>query len=85
MNFNFKFKGVYLFESLKWPEWCIGILLLIGSLLVLITCLLFMVKILNSVFQGPVAKILQKIVNSDLPGPFRHLTGFIAIMVSEGS
>lgn len=74
-------KGVYIFESINMPEWGIGIILLIGSLVVLITCLLFMVKILNSVFQGPVAKILQKIVNSDLPGPFRYLTGFIAITV----
>jgi sodium-dependent phosphate cotransporter len=65
----------------NWPEWIVGIVLLVLSLLVLITCLLFMVKILNSVFQGPVAKLLQKIVNSDLPGPFRYLTGFVAIMV----
>lgn len=41
-----------------------------------------MVKILNSVFQGPVAKLLQKIVNSDLPGVFRHFTGFVAIIVN---
>jgi hypothetical protein len=27
-----------------------------------------MVKILNSVFQGPVAKLLQKIINADFPG-----------------
>ena len=30
-----------------------------------------MVKILNSVFQGPVAKLLQKIINADFPGFFK--------------
>jgi hypothetical protein len=44
-------------------------------------CLVFMVKTLGSIFQGPVAKLIQKVVNSDLPGPFRYLTGLVAIVV----
>ncbi len=41
-----------------------------------------MVKILNSLFLGSVAKILQRVVNSDFPGPFKYLTGYVAIIVS---
>jgi hypothetical protein len=44
-------------------------------------CLVFMVKTLGPIFQGPVAKLIQKVVNSDLPGPFRYLTGLVAIVV----
>lgn len=40
-----------------------------------------MVKILSSVFKGPAAALIQKAVNSDLPGVFSHLTGLIAITV----
>ena len=66
-------------EPLKWPEWGVGILLLAVSLLVLCSCLIIMVKILSSIFNGPVAKIIQKVVNSDLPGKWRYLTSPMAI------
>ncbi|CAF0771647.1 unnamed protein product [Brachionus calyciflorus] len=33
----------------------------------------------HSLFNGPVAKVIQKIVNSDLPGIFKHMTGLVAI------
>lgn len=64
------------------PEWGVGLILLIASLIVLCGCLIGMVKLLNSVFQGPVAKLLQKIVNADFPGPFRYFTGYVAILVN---
>lgn len=68
---------------MPWPEWVIGVVLLIVSLVALSTCLVLMVKILGSLFQGPVAHLIQKTVNSDLPGVFKYLTGFFAIMVSK--
>lgn len=73
----------FLFSKLMWPEWLIGLILLIISLLTLSTCLVTMVKILGSIFNGPVAKVIQKIVNSDLPGVFKYFTGLIAITVSD--
>ena len=73
--------GTFLFSYVDWPEWLVGLLILIVSLIGLSMCLVFMVKILGSIFQGPVAKLIQKVVNSDLPGPFRYLTGLVAIVV----
>lgn len=72
----------FLLESLDWPEWCVGLLLLAVSLTVLCTCLIAMVKILSSIFNGPVAKVIQKVVNSDLPGKWKYFTSLIAIGVS---
>ena len=74
-------KCEFLFEGLEWEEWAIGLLLLVISLGILIACLVFLVKILGSIFQGPVAKILTKVVNSDFPGYAKYLTDYVAILV----
>jgi hypothetical protein len=37
---------------------------------------------ISSIFNGPVADLIQKIVNGDLPGPLKHFTSIIAIVVS---
>ncbi len=79
---EFSLEGKYLFESANWPEWIVGLVLFISSLVILCASLILMVKVLNSIFNGPVAKLLQKIVNADFPGPFRHLTPYIAMTVS---
>ena len=72
----------FLFANLNWPEWAIGSILLILSLVMLCGCLILMVKILNSMFQGPVAHLIKRVVNADFPGIFKHFTGYIAIVVS---
>ena len=71
----------FLLEPLEWDEWIIGLLLLVVSLVVLCTCLILMVKILSSVFKGSVSKLIQKVVNSDLPGIGKYFTGLLAILV----
>jgi sodium-dependent phosphate cotransporter len=71
----------FLFKNVDWPDWVIGTVLLVISLLTLSTCLVGMVKILTSIFNGPVAMFIQKMVNSDLPGIFKYFTGFLAILV----
>ncbi len=71
-----------MFASANWPEWIVGLVLFIVSLIVLCASLILMVKVLNSIFNGPVAKLLQTVVNADFPGPFRHLTPYIAMIVS---
>lgn len=68
-------------EPLNWPEWAVGLLLLIVSLVVLCSCLIALVKILSSIFNGPVAKLIQKIVNADLPGKWKYFTSPIAILL----
>ena len=34
--------------------------------------------------RGQMAKIIKKTVNADFPGPFKHLTGYFAILVGAG-
>lgn len=74
-------KCTFLFAYVDWADWVIGIILLSVSLILLSTCLIGMVKILSSIFNGPVARIIQKVVNSDLPGVFKYFTGLFVIMV----
>ena len=54
------------------------------SLIILCLCLMGMVKILQSLLKGHVANIIRKTINSDFPGPLRHLTGYVAILVGAG-
>lgn len=61
-----------------------GAILLILSLFFMIVCLLMMVKLLNSLLQGPMAKVVHKFINSDFPGYAKHLTGYVAILVGAG-
>ncbi|XP_029626046.1 sodium-dependent phosphate transport protein 2A-like [Salmo trutta] len=62
----------------------VGIILLACSLLLLCTCLLLLVKLLNSLLQGQVAKAIQRIINTDFPYPFGWLAGYLAILVGAG-
>lgn len=41
-----------------------GLVLLAGSLVVLCTCLILLVKLLNSLLKGQVAKAIQKVINT---------------------
>ncbi|RNA23097.1 Sodium-dependent phosphate transport 2B [Brachionus plicatilis] len=77
-------KCKFLLEPLEWPEWAVGLLLLVVSLVILCTCLIAMVKILSSIFKGPVAKVIQKVVNSDWPGIWKYFTGPVAILLGCG-
>ncbi|ROT81759.1 sodium-dependent phosphate transporter [Penaeus vannamei] len=58
----------------------VGIILLIGSLLILCTALVLIVKILNSMMKGKMAVIIKKTINADIPY-VPWLTGYIAILV----
>lgn len=57
----------------------IGVLLLAVSLALLCTCLVAMVKLLNSVLKGQIAKVVKKTVNAELPGKFKYFTGALII------
>lgn len=65
-------------------EAAVGGILLAGSLLAMIVCLLFLVKILNSLLRGPMARIVRKMINADFPGIFAPLTGYAAMLVGAG-
>jgi sodium-dependent phosphate cotransporter len=65
-------------------EKVVGTILLLGSLLALIICLLLMVKILNSLLRGTMASLVRKSINADFPGRAACLTGYVAIIIGAG-
>lgn len=55
-----------MFVNSQLSDLTIGLILLAGSLTVLCTCLLLLVKILNSLLRGQVAKVIQVIINTGM-------------------
>ncbi|XP_061593916.1 solute carrier family 34 member 2b isoform X1 [Cololabis saira] len=74
----------HLFASIELPDLAVGLILLGLSLLVLCSCLILIVKLLNSMLKGQVAVVIKKVLNTDFPFPFGWVTGYIAIMVGAG-
>nr|XP_056703369.1 sodium-dependent phosphate transport protein 2A [Euleptes europaea] len=74
----------HLFVDSSLPDLAVGLMLLAGSLIVLCTCLIMLVKLLNSVLKGQVARAIQKVINTDLPSPFSWVTGYFAMLVGAG-
>lgn len=56
--------GRHLFVSTGLSDLTVGLILLAASLAVLCTCLLLLVKLLNSILKGQVAKVIHKIINT---------------------
>ncbi|KAM9449704.1 solute carrier family 34 member 2a [Clarias gariepinus] len=77
-------KCAHIFVDTTLPDLAVGLILLAGSLLVLCTCLILIVKLLNSMLRGQVASIIKKVINTDFPFPFEWLTGYLAILVGAG-
>ncbi|KAM8908326.1 sodium-dependent phosphate transport protein 2A isoform 2-T3 [Spinachia spinachia] len=74
----------HLFVSSGLSDLTVGLILLAGSLAVLCTCLLLLVKLLNSLLKGQVAKVIRRAVNTDLPYPCGWLSGYTAMFVGAG-
>lgn len=77
-------KCTHLFASTELSDLTVGLILLAASLAVLCTCLLLLVKLLNSLLKGQLAKVIHKVINTDLPFPFGWLTGYLAMFVGAG-
>lgn len=56
--------GKHLFANVNLPDLAVGLILLALSLLVLCTCLILIVKLLNSMLQGQVAVVIKKVLNT---------------------
>ncbi|XP_059184803.1 solute carrier family 34 member 2a [Centropristis striata] len=82
-TFNIQ-KCKHLFVDVNLPDLAVGLILLALSLLVLCSCLILIVKLLNSMLKGQVALVIKKILNTDFPFPFGWVTGYIAIVVGAG-
>ncbi|XP_060934363.1 solute carrier family 34 member 2b [Limanda limanda] len=74
----------HIFANTTLPDLAVGLILLVVSLLVLCTCLILIVKLLNSMLKGQVAVVIRKVINTDFPFPFCWVTGYIAILVGAG-
>ncbi|CAF2989825.1 unnamed protein product [Rotaria sp. Silwood2] len=71
----------FIFSKISWPDWGVGLLLLVFSLIALCTCLIVLVKLLQSMLKGTISTIIHKTVNADFPGIFHHLTPYLAMGV----
>uniref|UniRef100_UPI0037E81725 sodium-dependent phosphate transport protein 2B-like n=1 Tax=Semicossyphus pulcher TaxID=241346 RepID=UPI0037E81725 len=81
---DYQEKCKHLFASVDLPDLAVGLILLALSLLILCTCLILIVKLLNSMLKGQVAVVIKKVLNTDFPFPFAWVTGYIAILVGAG-
>ncbi|XP_020899713.1 sodium-dependent phosphate transport protein 2B isoform X1 [Exaiptasia diaphana] len=71
----------FLFSETGMSDSTIGVILLAFALILLCTCLVCLVKLLESLMHGHVRKAIQHTVNADFPKPFHHLTGYLAMIV----
>ncbi|XP_042563893.1 sodium-dependent phosphate transport protein 2A [Clupea harengus] len=74
----------HVFVDTHLSDLAVGLILLAGSLAVLCSCLVLLVKVLNSTLKGQVAKVIQVVINTDPPYPFGWLTGYLAMFVGAG-
>ncbi|XP_055045226.2 solute carrier family 34 member 2b isoform X2 [Misgurnus anguillicaudatus] len=77
-------KCTHIFVNANLPDLAVGLILLALSLLALCTCLILIVKLLNSMLKGQVAVVIKKVLNTDFPFPFGWVTGYLAILVGAG-
>ncbi|XP_051517928.1 sodium-dependent phosphate transport protein 2B-like [Myxocyprinus asiaticus] len=77
-------KCTHMFVNANLPDLAVGLILLALSLLALCTCLILIVKLLNSMLKGQVAVVIKKVLNTDFPFPFAWVTGYLAMLVGAG-
>ncbi|XP_026135711.1 sodium-dependent phosphate transport protein 2A-like [Carassius auratus] len=77
-------KCQHLFVDSGLSDLAVGLILLASSLMVLCTCLLLIVKVLNSVLKGQVAKVIEGVINTDFPYPLGWLSGYLAMLMGAG-
>lgn len=58
--------GKHLFVNVNLPDLAVGLILLALSLLTLCTCLILIVKLLNSMLKGQVAVVIKKVLNTGI-------------------
>ena len=79
-----RFSGYFLFYNRGMNDAVVGGILLVISLLMLCTCLVLMVKILNSALHGNMMAVVKRVINADLPGHLSCLTGYLAMLAGAG-
>ncbi len=61
---SFSILGSHIFVNINLSDLAVGLILLACSLLILCTCLILIVKLLNSMLKGQVAVVINKIMNT---------------------
>lgn len=56
--------GNHIFAYANLPDLAVGLILLALSLLILCTCLILIVKLLNSMLKGQVAVVIKMVLNT---------------------
>lgn len=80
--FDLTFPGNHIFAYSDLSDAAVGGILLVFSLLVLSTCLILLVRMLQWILQGQrTMKLVRKALNANFPGAFSFLTGYFAILV----
>jgi hypothetical protein len=82
LSLGYYFFGSDLFD--EWSENTIGIVLTVVSLALVIGSLIVISQLLASIFKGPVAIVVNKIVNAEPKNVIlKHLIGYVGIIVSD--
>ncbi|OWF42195.1 sodium-dependent phosphate transport protein 2B-like [Mizuhopecten yessoensis] len=74
----------YIFKDTTLSDSEIGGILLVASLILLCFCLFVIVKLLNSILQGNMRKVIKRFINYEFPGRCGYFTGYLAIIVGCG-
>lgn len=69
----------FLFANTGMSDGGVGAILLIISLVAMCLCLTGMVKLLNSLMKGNIARIIKKVINAKFKKPFGWVTGRFVI------
>ncbi len=78
-------KCKYLFNLVTWEDWIVGTILAVMALVMLCTCLIFMVKLLQSLLQGAIAITVKKVLNPDFKyAAVNYLWGYVLIAIGAG-
>ncbi|TRY98512.1 hypothetical protein DNTS_014641 [Danionella cerebrum] len=77
-------KCAHVFVDSGLSDLAVGLILLCCSLLALCSCLLLIVRLLSSLLRGQVAKVIQKVMNTDFPYPLGWLSGYLAMLMGAG-
>ena len=73
--------GWYVFSGTALSDVAVGVLVLLIAIALLLTCLTFMVRDLEALLAGHMAKVIQRKINADFPGKCRYFTGYAFIIL----
>eukprot|EP01134_Creolimax_fragrantissima_P008598 CFRG8598T1 len=72
---------IYCPRENSWSDVAIGGTLLVWALVMIMVCLILLVKVLQSVFNGPLSGVLRKAINLSFPGRWDVLSDYVLILV----